>query len=90
MQSAASAFTVFSQAPAEQVSNLLENIALEIELLGDELIEAAISESNLPEPRIRGETARTTGQLRQFSALVSEGSWMDARLDVGGGTGRDI
>jgi alpha-ketoglutaric semialdehyde dehydrogenase len=90
MSKAASAFPIFSSASTGQVSTLLHNIAQEIEALGDELIDTAVSESSLPEPRIRGETARTTGQLRAFAALVEQGSWVDARLDVGGGTGRDI
>ena len=50
MESAASTFSVFSQSPAEQVSSLLENVALEIEGLGNELLEAAplASKSVLP------------------------------------------
>jgi alpha-ketoglutaric semialdehyde dehydrogenase len=90
LDSAEAAFNTFSNTKPSVVSLLLRNIALEIERLGDELIEVAVLESSLPEPRIRGETARTTGQLRSFAKLVDEGSWVDARLNVGGGTGRDI
>tara|TARA_B100000780_G_C21099539_1_gene443657 strand:- start:47 stop:1609 length:1563 start_codon:yes stop_codon:yes gene_type:complete len=90
MESAAEAFQIFKDAPISQVSSLLENIAIEIESLGTTLTQTAALESSLPEPRIQGETARTTGQLRQFAKLINEGSWVDARLDVGGGTGRDL
>ena len=31
---------------------------------------------------MRGETGRTTGQLRLFAALIEEGSWVDARIEI--------
>lgn len=59
----------------------LRRIADEIESLGDALIERANQESGLPAPRLEGERARTTNQLRLFAGLVEEGSWVDARID---------
>lgn len=38
-------------------------------------------ETGLPDARIKGELARTCGQLRAFAQLVAEGSWLDARID---------
>ncbi len=38
-------------------------------------------ETGLPEARLRGETARTTGQLKMFADLIEEGSWVDARIE---------
>ena len=38
------------------------------------------SETGLPEPRVRGETARTAAQLRMFADLAN-GNWVDARID---------
>ena len=32
-------------------------------------------------PRLQMERARTTGQLRMFSMLIKEGSWVDVRID---------
>ena len=90
MAAAAAAFPIYSTAPPKQVAHLLESAASEIEQLGETLIHTAVSETGLLDTRIQGETVRTTGQLRQFAQLVTEGSWVDARLDVGGGTGRDI
>jgi len=39
-------------------------------------------ETALPEPRVRGELARTCFQLRFFAQIVEEGSWVDARMDT--------
>ena len=64
-----------------QIAALLERIAVEIEALGDELIERAAAETALPPARLTGERARTTNQLRMFADLVREGSWKDVRID---------
>lgn len=60
----------------------LEKIADEIMALGDELIARAHQETGLPEARLTGERARTTGQLRMFAGVAREGSWVDARIDT--------
>lgn len=60
----------------------LEAIASEIEALGAGLITQAMEETNLPEPRLQGERGRTCNQLRQFAALIREGSWVEARVDT--------
>jgi len=39
-------------------------------------------ETNLPEPRLAGEVARTCNQLRQFADMLVEGSWVEARIDT--------
>lgn len=60
----------------------LRSIADEIEGLGKELVEMAMKETSLPEPRIIGERSRTTGHLRMFADIVEEGSWVEARIDL--------
>ncbi|WP_312173870.1 aldehyde dehydrogenase family protein, partial [Microbacterium sp.] len=47
----------------------------------DELIPIAQRETNLAEPRLRGELRRTTFQLRMFAEMLPEGLWLDARID---------
>lgn len=59
----------------------LQLVADRIEKKVDDLVKVATFETGLPEGRIRGETARTCGQLRMFAELVEEGSWVDARID---------
>lgn len=60
---------------------VLERIAEEIEALGEELIDRCQAETALPPARLRMERARTCNQLRLFARVVSEGSWVDARID---------
>lgn len=67
--------------PADR-ARLLREIAREIEALGDDLIERANAETALGVDRLRGERARTMGQLRMFADLIEEGSWVDARIDT--------
>ncbi|GLR13954.1 semialdehyde dehydrogenase [Chitinimonas prasina] len=59
----------------------LRGIAERLEALADELAELVPQETGLPEARVRGELARTTGQLRLFAQLAEQGDWVDARLD---------
>lgn len=76
-----SAFAAYRHTGFEQRAAFLESIAAEIEALGDALVERVTAETGLPEPRVRGEIGRTTGQLRLFAGVVREGSWTGARLD---------
>jgi NADP-dependent aldehyde dehydrogenase len=77
------AFATYSQKTGPERGRFLRRIAENIEALGDELITRANSETALPEPRLRTETARTCNQLRLFADVVEEGSWVDARIDHG-------
>jgi len=78
---AEAAFNPYRAAPLELRARLLEAIADGILSLGDTLVDRVMSESGLPRPRIEGERARTTGQLRLFASLVREGRWLNATLD---------
>jgi 2,5-dioxopentanoate dehydrogenase len=78
---AADAAPVLRASSAETIAGFLENIAGEIEALGDSLIEQAATESGLGRDRLTGERGRTVGQLRLFAALVKDGSFVDARID---------
>lgn len=46
-----------------------------------ELVEIADSESHLGATRLTGEVARTTGQLRLFADVITEGSYLEAIVD---------
>jgi NADP-dependent aldehyde dehydrogenase len=82
MSNARAAFVPFRNTSGTQRAAFLESIIKEIESLGDVLIKKAIEETNLPEPRLAGERARTCNQLRQFAELLKEGSWVEARIDT--------
>ncbi|HLJ53572.1 MAG TPA: aldehyde dehydrogenase (NADP(+)) [Chthonomonadaceae bacterium] len=81
MALAEAAFRAHSRPAAEQVALLLDAIADEIERLGDALLERASAETGLPLARLAGERGRTIAQLKMFSALVRDGSWVDATID---------
>ena len=66
--------------PGER-ANFLRSIADELTADGAAIVERAQLETGLPKPRLEGELARTTGQLRLFAEVVEDGSWVDARID---------
>ena len=66
---AAEAFAAYRATTPAQRAAFLESVADEIEADRDAIVEAAVSESGLPEGRIAGEVGRTTGQLRMFAGV---------------------
>jgi len=62
-------------------SDFLEEMAHQIELLGEELIEAACFETGLPRPRIQGEKARTIFQIRSFAESIKRGEFLGLSID---------
>lgn len=78
---AADAFDAYRATTRETRAAFLEKIAEEILGIGDELIEAAMSESGLPRARLEGERGRTMGQLRLFADVVRKGAWQQLRID---------
>lgn len=79
---AGGAFPSFRDLDGKMRGTFLRQIATNIEGLGQTLTDRAMAETGLPEPRIKGETARTCGQLRMFAGMVEDGSWLDARIDL--------
>ncbi len=82
IQKAEEAFIIYSKKSGTEKAIFLDAIADEILDLGDALIERCCAESGLPVGRITGERGRTMGQLKMFANLLSEGSWVDARIDT--------
>lgn len=79
---AAAAFEEMGNYPAARLADFLDSVAVEIEALGDRLLAVADEETGLGLPRLRGERARTTGQLRKFATLLREGSYVEAIIDT--------
>ncbi len=79
---AQSAFQVFSRKTGAERAAFLREIANQIETLGDTLTQRAMAETGLPEMRIKGETGRTTGQLRLFASVAEDGSYTESRIDL--------
>lgn len=81
MSLASAAFPVYSNLSGEIRAEFLRAIAVEIESVVEDIVERGQLETALPEPRLRGETGRTVGQLRMFATQIEEGSWVDARIE---------
>ncbi len=79
---ATDAFSIFKTISGAKKSKFLNEIANEMEALGDTLINVYCSESGLSEDRALGERGRTIFQLRSFANLVKEGSWVEATIDT--------
>jgi alpha-ketoglutaric semialdehyde dehydrogenase len=79
---ATDAFAVFSSTSGQERGRLLRSIADGIDASAAAIIEQAILETALTRPRLAGEVARTSGQLRLFASVVEEGSWVMARIDT--------
>lgn len=81
LELAADAFDAFRECEPEQRAVFLEQIAVEIERLGDGLLERTHAETGLAPARLAAERSRTVNQARLFAAVTREGSWVDARID---------
>ncbi|HSU28824.1 MAG TPA: aldehyde dehydrogenase family protein, partial [Chitinophagaceae bacterium] len=82
MHDAWKAFHVYRKFSRKQRAAFMKAIAKEIEACGDELIQAAMTETNLPEARLRNERARTIFQLNSYADACASGEWLDARIDT--------
>lgn len=82
MAASADAFKVYRNIDKSIKSAFLRTIATEMEQSKEAIIAAAMEECALTEPRLQGEMARTTGQLRMFADLIDEGSWVDANIET--------
>lgn len=78
---AASVASNFAAISPQDRAAFLRAIADELTAGGAPIVERAQLETGLPKPRLEGELARTTGQLRLFADVAEEGSWVDARID---------
>ncbi|MFD5451263.1 aldehyde dehydrogenase (NADP(+)) [Streptomyces sp. NPDC127100] len=80
-QAAEDAFDTYRNLHPWHRARFLESIAQHLTHLTDALVERAHQETGLPTARLAGEVERTTGQLRMFAGVLTEGSWYEARID---------
>lgn len=81
MALAKEAFPKYSVLPAQKRAEFLRKTAENIDAAVDDFSVRGPLETALPEGRMRGETGRTSGQLRLFASLIEEGSWVNARIE---------
>ncbi len=82
VESASEAANPLRALNAEQIARFLYSIGQEISAIGDVLIDCANRETALGVDRLKGERDRTVNQIKLFADLVTEGSWVDARIDT--------
>jgi NADP-dependent aldehyde dehydrogenase len=83
ISAAAAAFEQLQKSPRETIASFLERYAERLESRSGEIRELACRETALPaEPRLAGELARTTGQLRQAAAAARSASWCRPVIDT--------
>jgi NADP-dependent aldehyde dehydrogenase len=82
LQQAWKAFHVYRKFSLKQRAGFMRTLAVELEACGDELIQTAMRETNLPEARLRNERARTIFQLNSYASACESGDWLEARIDT--------
>lgn len=80
-QLAARAFDPYRQLEPEARAAFLNSIAANLEARGEEILGTATVETGLPRPRLTGELARTTNQLRMFAIAVIQGDHHGVRIE---------
>jgi len=81
VQLAAAAAPGWAALPGAERRRFLDAIARNLEAKADDLVARAGAETGLPEARLRGEVARTAGQLRLYGEAAARGDWLDARIE---------
>jgi NADP-dependent aldehyde dehydrogenase len=79
---AAEAAPVLARLSGVARGKFLRAIATNLETKADDLVARAMQETALPEPRLKGEVARTAGQLRLYAQSAERGDWLDARIET--------
>jgi NADP-dependent aldehyde dehydrogenase len=76
------AFRAWRKRPDADRATFLRAVADGLDARVADLVEVTPRETALPEGRVRGETARTSGQLRMFAALLESPAWRDERREA--------
>ncbi|RWR15436.1 aldehyde dehydrogenase (NADP(+)) [Paenirhodobacter populi] len=80
-EAAEEAFWSYGYASRKDRAAFLTAIADGIEARGADITAIGCQETGLPEARLNGERARTTGQLRLFAETILKGDYLDRRHD---------
>ncbi|RWR28360.1 aldehyde dehydrogenase family protein, partial [Sinirhodobacter populi] len=80
-EAAEEAFWSYGYASRKDRAAFLTAIADGIEARGADITAIGCQETGLPEARLNGERARTTGQLRLFAETIRKGDYLDRRHD---------
>jgi NADP-dependent aldehyde dehydrogenase len=78
---AAAAPALAASSPPER-AGWIRAAADALDASADELVPPAVEESHLAEPRLRGEVARSSGQLRLFADALESGALLEVIIDT--------
>ncbi|MFZ9262942.1 MAG: aldehyde dehydrogenase (NADP(+)) [Chitinophagaceae bacterium] len=76
------AFVKYAQSSLKERATLMREIAIQLDLLGDDVIRQAMEETNLTEVRLKGERARTIFQLNSYADACERGEWMEVSINT--------
>ncbi len=82
VQLAALAAPVWAKLAGAERNRFIRAIADNLETKAADLVARARLETALPEARLKGEVARTCGQLRLYGEAAERGDWLDARIET--------
>ena len=82
VDAAVAAFAETRHYSSARIAAFLDEVAAQIEALGDDLLHTADRETGLGLPRLTGERGRTTGQIRAFANLLRAGSYLRAIINT--------
>ena len=82
LQNAWKAFHEYKKLPLKKRADFMRAIAIALEEAGDELLEIAAMETNLPLARLRNERTRTAFQLSSYADACERGNWLEASIDA--------
>jgi NADP-dependent aldehyde dehydrogenase len=80
VHAATDAAPAWRSSAASERAGVLDAVAAALDADVDALVSIADDETALGDARLRGEVARTTGQLRMFADVLRDGSYVDAIL----------
>ena len=72
----------YSLQPLSVRAGLMRGIAGELQIISNDLIKTAGSETNLTEPRLRSELTRTIFQLTSYADACEKAEWMHISIDT--------
>ncbi|SHH64792.1 aldehyde dehydrogenase (NADP(+)) [Pollutimonas bauzanensis] len=79
---ASRAYREYRTLSIERRADFLDQIAEEIDALGDDFIAEVSDETALPAGRLQGEKLRTSNQMRLFARVLRRGDFHGARIDT--------
>lgn len=87
LQSSWQAFQEYKELSLRKRADFMYEIAAQLSLIENELIDTAAEETNLPKGRLKNELQRTRFQLTSYADFCASGEWLDARIDTADSSG---